>query len=513
MEKLQYGTIRIGQIVSLFNDGIGFDALTDGYNPSETDRLETMIKRLKKEKDVKIDKLRDFEKLIKDFCKNCLKQGFINKKHTYIIQSLYFDLLSLIKNTNPYNNPTYKEVELQIMYCLALILREIFDSFIRENKTKSEAFVLTLSLYNFWQNTQYKKNVKLIPACFDYIFSEIKNPKKDLFDYWDKMTNDYNATGLYSKEIYDWTKQNVKPTWKKIKLILTSDIPEGIIFKTSNSSYQIFKWNLFIGNFISKFFRSLEKQKLVSKDFKNTVQDGFRYFYSHFFNNEGNTSYCEDYEMQNPMFSLLRLMVYPSEINRSCISDSIYEAFFKELMIAPSENRLYKSLYYIPEEINKVPFLDYKELSKELYIYDCVSSTINELSTIEGCGIFEDKLITEEELDKVLLHPDMGECKSFYYPWLKGKYHVLCHDFETGLELYKEAFPYRYYGGASLPLYLEEFLVLIKKCDCKKPEFNKIHEWANAICIYLNEIDKDRQNYLTIRSSFEEVFPEKAFIK
>ena len=109
--------------------------------------------------------------------------------------------------------------------------------------------------------------------------------------------------------------------------------------------------------------------------------------------------------------------------------------------------------------------------------------------------------------------PCVGDCKKFYYNWLKGKYHVLCHEFETGLDYYRKAFENRYYGGKFLTVYLEELVVLIQKCGTKKTEYNHIHEWANALRLYIQETDKEKSEHLELRNTFEEVFPEEAFIK
>ena len=108
MEEIQYGTIRIGQIVELFVDSIGLDALLENVSNKEIDSKKAMIKRLRNEKEIRIDNLRDFESLIKEFCQSCLNQEFITQTHSYIIQMLYYDLLSMITNTCPYNNPTQK---------------------------------------------------------------------------------------------------------------------------------------------------------------------------------------------------------------------------------------------------------------------------------------------------------------------------------------------------------------------------------------------------------------------
>lgn len=77
----------------------------------------------------------------------------------------------------------------------------------------------------------------------------------------------------------------------------------------------------------------------------------------------------------------------------------------------------------------------------------------------------------------------------------------------------RKAFEYRYFGGKYLTQYLSEFVVLIQKCKVKKTEFNKIHEWANAVRLYIAKIDEVEEYQISIQNSFDEVFPAESFIK
>lgn len=51
MEEVQYGTIRIGQIVKLFADGIGFDALLNSVKDELKDSTKKEFSGLKMKKE------------------------------------------------------------------------------------------------------------------------------------------------------------------------------------------------------------------------------------------------------------------------------------------------------------------------------------------------------------------------------------------------------------------------------------------------------------------------------
>lgn len=515
MAEIQYGTIRIGQIVKLFVDAIGFDALLDSIPESEKESTKKWIQRLEDEEG-RIDNLRQFERLLKDFFQNCLDNNYINKAQSTGIQMFYYDMLALITKTNPYNNPTQKEVELQVMYCIALTFRELYDDIAtRDNNPPGYILQEALYFFNFWRTTSYQQNLKLIPSCFDFIFSLSENPKADLIKLWEKtkdeQENDKGKTS-YLKTINDWTEKGVNPTWKNVKPILAAKLPDTIKIKESKYNFEIFKYNFFSACFLTRFLKSLEEQHLVSENFKETVQNGLRWFYYYAFEKHGDFTRYEWHEVQNPMFTFMRFLVHPSPKNRSLLCEYIVEAFDKEIGLTPPEMYERKSIYYIPKDKIYFPVIDDKELSNDLRTFSLIYETFMELSTWKGLGRFDDKEVKEYEIEAIMNLPYVGDCKNFYYNWLKGKYHVLCHEFETGLDYYKKAFDNRYYGGKFLSVYLEELVVLIQKCGTKKTEYNHIHEWANALRLYIQETDKDKSEHLELRNTFEEVFQEEAFI-
>ena len=517
MEKTQYGTIRIGQIVKLFTDSIGLDALLESVSEKEKASVKKMIQRLEKEEDVRIDTLQRFENLLKEFCDWALENNFMNSHHKYIIQSLYNDMLSLITNTNPYDNPTQKEVELQVMYCIALTYREIYDYFEKtEGKDWGFTLQLTLGISDFWKHSNYEQNIKLIPSCFDFILSDIENSKSELFKYWEDFKDkqevyEKKAKTDFAKSVNDWIEKDVAPSWKIIKSILASPTPENIQFKKSKSNYYIFKMNLFLAYFFSNFFKSLEEQKLASTQFKEIVQNGLRWFYRYTFIIRDFRQY-EIQQVQNPMFSLMRFLVLPTNKSKNLISEYIVEAFDKEIGLTPVDMNECHSLYYIPIEKIYFPILDKNEMQRELQSFQIIYETFMELSTWKDYGRFDNKIINEEEIDFVFSYPFLGESKNFFHNWFKGKYHVLCHEFDIGLNYYRKSFEHRYFGGKNLSQYISEFIALLHKCNSKKTELNHIYEWANALRFCIKQTDKNNNSNHSIETDFEKVFPKEAFI-
>jgi len=508
---MQFGTIKIGQIVKLFANGIGLDALLESVSDKEKPSVKKMIQRLEKEDEIRIDSLRQFENLLNNFCKWAMDNNFMNQTHNYIVPTLYHDILALITNTNPYNNPTKNEIELQIMYCLALTFREIYDHLEKkEGKEWGYTLQMTLMISDFWKQTNYNENVKLIPSCFDFLFSDIENPKSDLFKYWENLKDSQESSKKktnYAKSITDWIEKGVSPSWKIIKTILSSPTPENIKFKESKSNYFIFKTHLFLAYFFSNFFKCLEEQNLVSQNFKETVQSGLRFFYRYVFIVKDFRQY-QLFEVQNPMFSLMRFLVLPTNRSKNLISEYIYEAFDKECGVQDVSISC-SSLYYIPPDIIHFPVCDKFELARSLQIFERIYRIDEELST---CKKFLNKTISESDLE-ILSPKEIRVCGNFFYNWFKGKYHVLCREFETALEFYRKAFEYRYFGGKYLTQYLSEFVVLMQKCKVGKTEFNHIHEWANAVRLYIAKIDEVEERKISIKNSFDEVFPAESFIK
>ncbi len=514
---MQYGTIKIGQIVQLFTNSIGFDALLKFVPDKERSSVKKMIQRLEKEDNIRIDSLQQFENHLFKFCDLAMNNGLINQTHNSIIKVLYYDMFKLITNTNPYNTPTQNEVELQVMYLIASIYRKIYDNLFKtESKSPGETLGLTLGMFDFWKQTDYKENIKLIPSCFDFLFSESKNPKSDLFSYWENF-KDCKEAGKkkfktnYSKSINDWIKKDVTPSWKIIETIFVSPVPENIEFKESKSVYYIFKMRLFLAYFFSNFFKNLENQNLISKKLKYSVQNGIRWFYWYLFVKKGDFRQYRIHEVQNPMFSLMRFMVHPSEKNRSLINENIYEAFDKECGVQKSTISS-SSLYYIPLDKIYFPVCNIYELARSLQIFERIYKIDEELSTCDMYGNFLNKTISEKDIE-ILSPTEIKICGNFFYNWFKGKYHVLCHEFETGLNFYRKAFKHRYFGGKYLSQYLSEFIALLQNCNVKKSELNKINEWATALDFCINQQDKTNGLKHNLDTNFEKNFPEESFIK
>lgn len=500
MEKhnMQYGTIRIGQIVKLMKDAIGQEALLESCGENNYESTRKMLTRLSNEKDIRIDNLNAFQKMIENFSSWGFQKGFINKIHRFILPTVYYDLTALITHTNPYNTPTQKEVELQIMYTIALTLREIADEAQKlhpEYRFYGMEFALTT--INYWEVYHYEKHIKLIPAAFEYIFSELKTPKTKLFEYWDNLSKSPRTN--FSKSVNDWINKGKLPSWNIIKTIFVSESPANM----NHSCYFLFKTRLFLAYFMENFLSSLEEQELVSMNFRSIVEAGL-YSFCHYTFIEKSFKQLTLQVCQNPMFSILRFLLNP--VNNGYISEYIREAFSKE----GDETG---SLYYIPLEKIHYPIFDEQQLNYDLTAFREIMFIEKRLSIFPEYGDFQNKTIQEKDIE-VISKKNIGSCADFFYNWLKGRYFVLNHEFETGLNYYKTAFDEgRYFGGKYLSQYLEEFIAIIQKQNCKKKEFNQIHDWAVAMRFCLNKIDDDNGLNRNLRNDFDSIFPSECFIK
>ena len=87
---MQYGTIRIGQIVRVMKDAIGQEALLESCSEESYESNRKMLTRLSKEDEIRIDNLNNFQKMIEDFSSWGFEKGFINKIHKFILPTVYF---------------------------------------------------------------------------------------------------------------------------------------------------------------------------------------------------------------------------------------------------------------------------------------------------------------------------------------------------------------------------------------------------------------------------------------
>ena len=78
---MQYGTIRIGQVIKLMVDSFGEDALLDSLKENERDSWHRKINRLISEKDIRIDSVREFEFLFNGYLQKAKEKGYIQQVH------------------------------------------------------------------------------------------------------------------------------------------------------------------------------------------------------------------------------------------------------------------------------------------------------------------------------------------------------------------------------------------------------------------------------------------------
>ena len=481
---MQYGTIRIGQVIKLLVDSFGEDALMDSLPKSEQTAWHKKISRLISEKDIRIDAIRDFENLFYDFLRKAKEKGYIQQEHVGMIQTLYWNLLALITATTPYSVPTKEEVQLQIMWCLADLFHESME-FKKKAKNMNPNVVDTtvFYIYDLWKIDNYEKEVDLIKNSFKALFSDLHEnyTRNQFYEIWNNKKAEIDGgRGDYSKSVNDWLAKNKIPTWKMLKPIFESQLD------TSNErdagNYFIFKFHLFTACFIKRFFNSLKEQDLIDKSFFDIIQQGFLSFYQYMFVKKS-FKLLKYSDTINFMFMCLKGLCIPN--TNAPISDLIRDAFSKEDKMHPD--------FHI---LQKIAFID-----AELAIFPEYEKFIKERQFDEG--LFE-----------LLLYKSIGVCSDFFYNWMKGRYLVLKSKFEEGFTFYNKAFEYKYFAGKFLPDYLREFLAVMKKTKAKKTDYNPIVDFAHAVQYSINNDNMKYQKWnRNIDCDFENVFPKDAFFK
>lgn len=457
---MQYGTIRIGQIIKLMVDSFGEDALLDSLKESKRGSWHRKINRLISEKDIRIDTVREFEQLFYGFLQKAKEKGYIQQVHIGMIQTLYWDLQALVTETTPYSMPTPNEVQLQIMWCLADLFYECMEAG-KKNKNLS-------------------KEVCLMNNTFRILFSDLqtKYSHNMLYKLWDDKKAELDgAKGDYSKSVHDWISENKTPKWKMLKPILESTL--STTNSTEQGIYYRFKFQLFAACFMNRFIRSLEEQKLITDSFLPVIQEGFLKFYHYLFI-EKSFKYLQPSDTVNFMFMCLRGLCIPT--TNAPISDLIREAFSKEDVRHPD--------FHI---LQKIAFVD-----AELAIYP-------EYEKFVKLNKFDSSIL------EFLSKDSIGECSNFFYNWFKGRTCVLLNKIEEGFVYYQKAYNYKYFGGQFLSGFLTEILAVMQKLKLRKPELNIIVDFAHAIQYSINQDNKQYAKLnRNIASDFDVVFPAEA---
>ena len=479
---MQYGTIKIGQVIKLMVDSFGEDALMDSLSENEKAAWHKKINRLISEQDIRIDTIRDFENLFYNYLDKSKEKGYIQQEHVGMVKTLYWNLLALITATTPYSVPTKDEIQLQVMWCLADLFHESME-FKKKAKGLNPKVIDTTVFYifDFWKIDNYEKEVDLLNNTFRALFTNLKDnyTKNQLYTIWNEKRAEIDGIkGEYSKSVNDWLYKNKIPTWKMLKPIFESALENAN--PTDAGNYLIFKFHLFTACFMKRFFNSLEEQKLIDDTFYKTVQEGFLSFYQYmFFQKSFKTLKYTD--TINFMFMCLRGLCIPN--TNAPISDLISEAFSKEDMMHPD--------FHI---LQKISFID-----SELAIFP-------EYEKFRKTASFDQNLL------QILSKSSIGVCSDFFYNWLKGRCLILNSKIEDGFYYYKKAFEYKYFAGKFLPDYMREILAVMKQLKCKKPEQNAIIEFAHAVQYSINNDNLKYQKLnRNIDCDFKTVFPTEAF--
>lgn len=481
---MQYGTVKIGQVIKLMVDAIGEDALMDSLSEKEKKSWHRKINRLINEKDIRIDTIREFGTLIDDCLEKFKNKGYIQQVHIGMIQTLYWNLLALVTETLPFSTPTSDEFEKQVMWCIADLFHECLEFQKTQENIPVNCMNTTLfSFFDYWKIDEYSKHVSLIHNSFNSLFNDLSNKysKSDFFKIWDdKKQEIHKESGKYSKSVNDWLSKDKIPTWKMLKPIFESQL-------NSNDNadlviYSLFKFQLFAACFMKRFIKSLYEQKLVRKGFIEEVQEGFLGFYRQMFVYQSFKTLTINLAYGNFMFICLRGLCVPN--TKLPVSDLIREAFSKLDKRHPDWFIL-QNICYIDSELAIHP--EYEKFSK-------IGSSFS--SKEFWC----------------ISRRNIGKCSDFFLNWFKGRYLVLKNHVQDSLNFYRKAFENKYFAGQFTADFIREILAVMEKCDCKKTDKNEIVDFAHALKFCINRGNKQYEELnRIIDCSFDEVFPKESF--
>lgn len=483
---MQYGTIKIGQVIKLMVDAIGEDALMDSLSENEKKSWHKKINRLINEKGIRIDTIREFETLLDDCLEKFKSKGYIQQVHKGMIQTLYWNLLAFVTETLPFSTPTFAEFKSQVMWCIA----DLFHECIEYNKSKKSypsnyMDTTVFFIFDYWKIDKYSKTVNLIHNSFKALFGDLSNrySKSDFFNIWDdKKQEIHKENGNYSKSVNDWLSKDKIPTWKMLKPIFESQLDSKDI--KEHDIYFRFKFQLFAACFMKRFINSLYDQKLVKKGFIEEVQEGFLGFYKQMFVYQSFKCLPPNLACGNFMFICLRGLCVPN--TKAPISDLIRDIFSEpKLNFGHPESFILQNIRYIDSEL--AIHSEYEKFMKTDSIF-----SIKEFWCISKSNI--------------------GECSEFFSNWFKGRYFVLKNHIEDSLKFYKKAFKNIYFAGRFMRDFLREILAVMEKCDCKKTDKNEIVDFAHALRFCINRDNKQYEKLnRIIDCSFDEVFPKESF--
>ncbi len=306
-------------IIKLFIDAIGQDALADFYDSNWPARKKEIQKLEKINYEVDIINDKNFKRvldILNGFTDWAKEKDYINTWDKGAIIDLLIPYIQSIQFTPQNVIPDKELIEYTVMYSICNVYKRSMQEALNSkdfSNNRLAAINLAIYQFNFYlPSYEYTKTIEPLEGVFD-LFLALAKDKKQLCQYWNdkKFEIDEKDSTDLKILIQRWTKsKSSRPSWKLIKLFMNEDLlPEdNLILQpfpdiSGKDLYLTFRRKIFPAYFITNFFDSLVKQGFIDSTSKDMIQNGIRLFYRYFLvTKEQNLS---QEELQNPMFCML----------------------------------------------------------------------------------------------------------------------------------------------------------------------------------------------------------------
>ena len=311
-------TFTANNIIKLFIDAIGQDALKDFFEHNWGARKKEIQKLLKIDYDFDIIHDSNFQHVMdifNDFADWAIKKDYINAWDKWAILDLMIPYMHAIQFTPQNVIPDRDFIEYTIMYSICNVYKHSVQNALKSPdfyNNRADAILLAIYQFNFYlPSYEYTKIVEPLEGVFD-MFLALAKDKRQLFQYWNdkKFEIDEKDSTDLKLLINRWTKSKNRPRWKVIKLFMNEVLlpDDNLILQpfpdiSGRVLYLSFRRKVFPAYFITRLFDSLEEHGLVDESLKETIQNGIRLFYRHYLVTKEQTISQE--EQHNPMFSML----------------------------------------------------------------------------------------------------------------------------------------------------------------------------------------------------------------
>ena len=471
--NIQYGSIKLSQVASVMIDGIGQRALLECVDASEFDRTKQMLKRIKHIDDntskASFKIVKDFENLLLFFFEWAKDNGYTQYYDFFIL--FYEELKSMIYEIDSPFYTTQKNIQNHLLFSIRNIVIKLCDGMRENYPNDPEVNILenVLSKFDIWGSPDnYDEDILPLKSAFMFLKKMIINKDKAEHE-WDRISKD---TNLY-KKTERWCSGKQRPSWRELKQFLDvhpfpsdkciaqfemykkfevtkpfyNDFKDVMTKKRSNLhisdeflynpaedelndinyTYPAFSNMLFFAYFITNVADSMEKQNLISQEFRFMVRNGLRMFYRDFF------------------------------------SDSLSDE--KE---AYKDNVLYMVLtdfFYYGKRSNHEIYNNSEEEKLQMTIGNPFDK---ELSLTEICKNYSKKII--------------GEAYVFFMNWKLGEFYIGMQKYEKAIPFFVKSFEKgRYFAGKYMNVFLFETINFSTLNNEKKATIRRMVEFAEVV--------------------------------